>query len=151
MKMKITFLITAIVLTLSSFAQQRELDKTKREQIEAQKVAYLSSRMELTPDEAKVFWPVYDQFDKQLHELRKEHRASMKSNGKDLSELNDAEIEVLIDKEMEIKEEELDIRKKMHSELKELMGPRKVAMLYQGEKDFHRELLQRLKKGDRKP
>jgi len=149
--MRITLLITAIAFTLSTFAQHKEMDKDKREQVEAQKVAYLSRSMELTPDEAKVFWPVYDQYDKQLHELRKEHRESMKSKGKDLSELSDAEIEALIDKEMEIKEEELDVRKKMHTELKKLIGPRKVAMLYRAEKEFHRELLQRLKEGHRKP
>jgi len=149
--MRITLLITAIAFTLSTFAQHKEMDKNKREQIEAQKVAFITKRMELTPDEAKVFWPVYDQYDKQLHELRKEYRESMKSKGKDLSELSDAEIEVLIDKEIEIKEEELNVRKEMHTELKKLIGPRKVAMLYRAEKEFHRELLQRLKEGHRKP
>ena len=124
MKMRITLLITAIAFTLSSFAQHKEMDKDKREQVEAQKIAYLSKRMELSPDEAKIFWPVHDKYDAQLHELRKEYRASMKAKGNDLNELSDSEIEVLIDKEMEIKEQELKVRQSMHTELKKLIGPK---------------------------
>ena len=131
-------------ITSMTFSQD---ELNKKEQIAAQKVAFITSRMQLSPDEAKVFWPVYDQYEKQIHGLREAHRANVRSKGKDLDALSDVEVEALIDEEMEIKEEELEVRKKMHTELKKLVGPRKVAMLYKAEKEFHRELLQRYKQG----
>ncbi len=142
-------IITLLLTTTIVFGQEDQRALDKKEQIAAQKVALITSRMELTPDEAKVFWPVYNQYEKQLHQLREAHRESIRSKGKDLDALSDTEVEALIDREMEIKEEELEVRIKMHVELKKLIGPRKVAMLYKAEKDFHRELLQRYKQGKR--
>ena len=146
MRTPLTF-ITLLLIFATAFGQEGEQRQDRKEQIAAQKVAFITNKMQLTPDEAKVFWPVYDQYDNQLHELRESHRANVRSKARDLDALSDAEIETLIDKEIEIREKELEVRKKMHVELKKSVGPRKVAMLYKAEKDFQRELLHRYKQG----
>ena len=38
------------------------MDNPKMQNIEALKIAFISRQLELTPDEAQVFWPVYNQY-----------------------------------------------------------------------------------------
>jgi len=42
-----------------------------QEKIEAQRVAFITQELDLTPDEAKVFWPVYNEYDAKRHEFKK--------------------------------------------------------------------------------
>jgi hypothetical protein len=41
-----------------------------REDIESMKIAYLTKKLDLTPDEAKKFWPVFNQFSEELKNVR---------------------------------------------------------------------------------
>ena len=40
------------------------------QQLQAQRIAFLTERMNLTPDEAQQFWPLYNQFNENLKQLR---------------------------------------------------------------------------------
>ena len=65
---KIIYIVTASVLILTSaisaFAEERFQDNWK-EKIMSEKIAFLTMEMGITPEEAQVFWPVYNQVDKE--------------------------------------------------------------------------------------
>lgn len=119
----------------------------KLQEIKAQKVAYLTQKMDLSTDEAQKFWPVYNQFDKELETLRKERREDHKAMKAD-ADLTDAEASAAIDKELASQQRELDLRKKYSAEFKKVIGAKKTLMLGRSERDFNRELLKRMR--DRK-
>lgn len=116
----------------------------KREQIESMKIAFLTRKLELTPDEAKVFWPVYDQYQDELFKLRESHRKQMKAVRDDEGGLSDKESEKLVDDMIAFRQQELDILKKYHVQFKKTLPVSKVARLYRAEEDFKRDLLKRL-------
>ena len=66
--------ILMIFVSIAGFARaQEELPSEKRQQdIEALKVAFISKELELTPDEAQKFWPVYNQYSKELKTIIKD-------------------------------------------------------------------------------
>lgn len=121
----------------------------KRENIEAQKVAFLTKKLDLTPEEAQKFWPVYNQYDDKLQELRKKRREDMKNAKENFDALTDKEIEQLVDNEIAFRQKELDIQKEYHGKFKSLLPIKKVAQLYRADEEFKRFLLKELK--DRKP
>lgn len=123
--------------------------KEKRENIEAQKVGFLTKKLDLTPEEAQKFWPVYNQYDDKLQELRKKRRLDMKNAKENFDSLTDKEVEQLVDNEMDFRQKELDIQKEYHAKFKSLLSIKKVAQLYRAEEEFKRFLLNELK--DRKP
>ena len=44
------------------------------EQLESAKIGFFTTRMELTPEEASKFWPVYNEYNKALCDARKATR-----------------------------------------------------------------------------
>jgi len=143
-------LLSAFLLSLStlfataskSFIQN---GNTKKEQIEAMKVAFITRKLELTPAEAQVFWPVYNQFEAEQEALRKRHRQEKMVNSEDdYSGLSDADTEKMVDNEIIFRQQELDILKKYHSQFKKVLPIKKVALLYKAQQDFQKELLKKI-------
>jgi Spy/CpxP family protein refolding chaperone len=132
------------IAPLTLLAQGPPPPPEAREEIETMKIGFLTRRLSLTPDEAKVFWPVYDQYADELRELREAHRSRMRSIKED-SEVTKEEWEKLADVEIQFRQQELDIMKKFHVQFKKILPPRKVAALYRAEEDFKRELIEKIR------
>ncbi len=61
---------------LPATAQPNTPPKAERlREIQAQKSAYITAQLQLTPEEAQRFWPVYNEFDEKQDALRKEMRS----------------------------------------------------------------------------
>ena len=138
--MNTKMLIITMLCPLFILGQNHRMDK-KREKIEVQKIAFITKQLDLTPEEAQKFWPVYNQFSdarKQLHEQHKKNR-------KNIDDLSDSEIEQVIDDHIILDQKELDIKKKYHAEFKKVLSNKKIAKLYHSEDQFRRELLKRIK------
>ena len=50
----------------SLFAQSGKLSEDKRKEFEAQKVAFFTQEMDLTPEEATKFWPLYNEMQQKI-------------------------------------------------------------------------------------
>jgi hypothetical protein len=125
----------------------------QRERVESMKIGFLTDRLQLTPEEAKVFWPVYDQYQDELEKLRKSRKENLLNGKENIDDLSDADIEKLVDGEIAFRQSELDLIKKYHPQFKKILPIRKVGRLYKAEEEFKRELLRKLqeKGNDRKP
>jgi hypothetical protein len=147
-------LLIPILISLASivFAQQHppggggggNKQRPNREQVETMKIGFLTQRLSLTSEEAKVFWPVYTKYQDELETLRKSRRENL-GDQKRFNELSEKEIEKAVDSELGFRQSELDLLKKYHGQFKQVLPIKKVAMLYRAEEDFKRELLDRLK------
>jgi hypothetical protein len=142
-KMKKTLLIT-FIFTLSLFtvfAQHRG----KRERIKAFKTAFITERLDLSPEEAEKFWPVYNQYTENIYrlkvvELRKEQNKIREKGG--INALSDQEaknyLQILIKNEKQL----TNVKLKLFSDLKKILPPKKILLLHQAEHDFNRKLLE---------
>ncbi|MFI5217919.1 MAG: hypothetical protein ACHQNT_00410 [Bacteroidia bacterium] len=137
-----------MLVTSLSIAQPGEKMEERKENIEAMKIGFLTKRLDLTPDEAKTFWPVYNQFQNELEALRKSRRGERKEAKDEFANMPDKDVEKMVDGEIAFRQNELDIMKKYHAQFKQVLPIKKVASLYRTEEDFKRELLNRLQ--DRK-
>lgn len=120
------------------------------QEVKAQRSAYLTQKMDLSPEESQRFWPVYNQYDKELEALRRERREGHRALRTD-ADLTDAEAAGHIDRELASQQKELDLRKRYSGEFIKLIGARKTLELHRAERDFNRELLRRMRErqGDR--
>jgi len=138
--MKCKILIIAILCPLFMPGQNHKMDK-KREKIEAQKIGFITKQLDLTPEEAQNFWPIYNQFS----DLRKQLYKQNRKNRKDIDDLSESEIEELIDNHIILDQKKLDLKKKYHAEFKKILSNKKIAKLYHTEQMFKKDLLKRLK------
>jgi len=144
--MKINNILVAFVLLVSvnTFGQGGRLLREKKEQIKAMKVAYITSELSLTPEEAAKFWPLYNAFEDKQHEIR-----AQKLKGY-LDRIDDESFDNVSEKEaatllaqMESTEDELhQAKKKFIASLKGVISPLKILKLKKAEEGFNRKLLQ---------
>jgi hypothetical protein len=144
---KLILIYLILLATTASYAQgppERAMSD-KREEIEAMKVGFLTRRLNLSAEEAKRFWPVYDQFSLEIRNLREGRNNKFREAREDFDSMSEKDIEKLVDGEIAFRQQELDIVRKYHSSFKQVLPIRKVAKLYRAEEDFKRELLQKIK------
>ncbi len=131
---------------------QKNEKSQKREKFQAMKVAYFTEKLQLTEEEAAKFWPVFNAFEDEMRELRKEHQRTFKQRKEeDILQLPPAEADVLIKKHLELKQRELDLEKKYLVKFMEILPKQKVVMLLKAQKDFGRFIMSQLRKGDERP
>lgn len=137
----LSLLIFTVLLSLHGFAQG---NAGKKEALEAMKVAFITQKLNLTPEEAQVFWPIYNQYETELDALRKKRKDEKMSAMDDASKISDKEIEKLVDGEIIFRQQELDVIKKYHAQFKKILPVKKVALLYKAQEDYKKELLKQI-------
>lgn len=129
---------------LSIYAQGPEAREEMKEKIKAQKIAFITEKLRLTPEEAQTFWPVYNQHEMEREEEIKAFRKKYNYIPEEIPELTDQEAEEFIDAQLEHEQKLLGLRKKYHLQLKEVLSPQKIVILYGVENEFRAELLKKL-------
>ncbi len=143
MKIKNFFPLLFLLFSLNFYAQSEKM-KHKKEQIKTLKVAFLTTELDLTTNEAEKFWPIYNSFDDQQFDLRHEKMKPLmkKLNAETLEKMTEKEATSLL-AQMQTADEELFIlRKKLFTNLKGTIPAVKILKLRKSEEDFNRKLLQ---------
>ncbi len=139
-------LMMVMGIIISAQAQKSnkgEKKEQKREEIKALKIGFITEKLKLTTDEATKFWPVYNEFHAKMEKLHEERKVNHKKLKKGVDSLSNAEVEKLIDQELVFEEKELALKKEYHSKFKSVLPVKKVALLYQAEHEFKREILKK--------
>ncbi|RKS92280.1 hypothetical protein BC952_2166 [Flavobacterium limicola] len=142
-----------LLFSFFNFYAQSESMKEKKEQIKSLKVAFFTTELDLTTNEAEKFWPLYNTFDDKQFELRHQKMKAF------MKRMRDGSLDRITEKEannflaqMEDTEEELYLlRKKFMQNLKVIFPAVKILKLRKAEEDFNRKLLQQYRnKGQKK-
>jgi Spy/CpxP family protein refolding chaperone len=145
---KISFLMSMLFVALVTMAQPHKNcqgGNETREKFKSQKIAFLTNKLSLTTTEAQEFWPVYNEMENKMDEIKGCRREAMKECKGNIETLSDKEIEDAIDVLIKNEQKEAEIKSAYHEKFKKILGPRKVLLLYQSEKDFKAELLNKMK------
>lgn len=107
---------------------------TKREKIESLKIALITKKLDLSPEDSQIFWPVYNQYQKEIGDLIMQKRAARKDTDP-----------AAIDEDLDIEGKIVDVRKKYRKEFSKVLSPEKINQFYQAEREFREELIKQLK------
>lgn len=153
--MRKTILIIAAIFSFafSSFAATCQSgtdpqDRKWQDRVNAEKIAYLTTVMELTPKEAQSFWPLYNK-------ATKESEVAMGAFMRAYEELDRAvkqgkpanEISALVNKYVEAEKASRSIDAKYVPQYLKIISAEKVAKLFVGEEDFRRIQMRRFATG----
>lgn len=139
MKKLLIFLTFGIFILSQSiaFAQRDDSkDKDRWEKYRAEKVAFLTTNLDLSPQEAQKFWPVYNQLQKEKS-LSQEKRRNLEHKLRDAEQtLSDKEIITLTREYASSMEKEGVLNTKYNEDFLKILPPKKVLKLYQVENEF---------------
>jgi hypothetical protein len=139
--------LLAIFILIAGFnlAQAQKYEgKDKAEmkaKMESLKTEFVVEKAELTESEKKAFLPIYKSY---LDELSK-GKYEGKKGKPDFATMSDKEVEAMLDKRFEDREARLKIERTYHEKFKSILPVKKVALVYQAERDFKKEMWEKYK------
>ena len=140
-------LVGVLLLTgATAFAQGKgENRRMEKERIEQAKIAFITNKLELTTDQAKEFWPIYDAMEVELKEHRKTLKDELKALKEEDAKKDDASYKKALDNMQDGQIKGIEIKTKYTNQIGELLGYDKVFALGEAEKEFKKRLMDRMK------
>jgi len=142
---KILLFIFALGVFASSANAQR---KKGREKIKAYKVSFITEKLNLSPEQAEKFWPVYNKYDDDMMQLRREERYNIKKQVfKDggIEQLSEKESKNILKKIRNIAKQRYEIKANFHDRVSKILPFKKILTLEIAEHEFHRKLFKKYK------
>lgn len=133
--MKLHSAIALMALLSNSILAQQNKNGLRKEKIESQRIAFITHHLDLSPDEAKNFWPVYNQYRHGLKQIRLEKKRAISQNGSE-ENVSEKSMEENLVKDFELQQKNLDLKKLYYSRFKEVLPVKKVVKLYKVERKF---------------
>jgi len=129
------------VASTAAQAQRRSEEEIKK--IQDAKVAIITNRLNLTPEQSTGFWPMYNEYSQKRREI---HRAQRKIiNDKKAEGQNDEAVLDNLKEVQELRQKELDLEKEYQNKFLKVITANQVIELYKAERTFNDMLIQRLK------
>ena len=136
-------LLLVVVGSLSNaYAQDNRMNRKAMQQIEAARIAMITERLGLTPNQAQRFWPMYNEFSQKRREIRSEMSDARK--GLNPESLTDEESQRLMDLSLDIRQREVNLEKEYTGKLRDIITAQQVLALRKAEDDFRKLILQRI-------
>lgn len=109
--------------------------------LESIRIAFITERLNLSPTEAQAFWPLYNQYRKEKHEVEVEMRA----NRDNIIKMSDAEVSAMVERRLFLEEQKVQLERAFLADLKKVLPIRKVALLPKAEEEFRAMVLKLIK------
>lgn len=151
-KIVLGLLISFVFTSLASAQSKDDKRKENFEKFRAKRVAFITERVKLTPEEAEAFWPLCNELQEKKFELNKparEERRALRGSDKTLTE---ADYLRFIDTNADIKIKEAQLEKEYLQKFKKVLSPEKIFKYQRAEEEFMRQMFspKNGKMGDRK-
>lgn len=159
MKKELIIILSGIIVFLN-FAvsgQDKESHEARMEKYRAEKVSFLTTRLDFTPAEAEKFWPIYNQMEKERWEAQKLRR-DLENKVREAEEsLSDNDVIKLTREYSGSLQQEGALLTSYNEKLLKVLPPKKVLKLYKTENEFRMYMIKKYRdnqnndKGDKGP
>lgn len=150
--MKLKFLIiTGLFLWCGNLVwAQGKLSDKKWKEFEAQKVAFFTQTLDLSPAEAAVFWPLYNEMFKKIRGQERAIRDKIKEMNQS-DRLKEEQYREGVMYILAAEQKIVDIKKEYYQELMKVVPAQKISKLGWVEHKFHKQLLDKMRKCTENP
>lgn len=126
-------IILLSTISNASAQEQQPPDTKQEEKIQALEIAFISRKLNLTTDEAQRFWPVYNEYKRDMRQVM-------------IAQRNNPNKDVL-----ENEQKIIDVRKKYRDRFTGVIGQPRMNKFFQAEREFRAVLLNQLKNRPDRP
>lgn len=146
MKRIITLFITIICVSSLSLYGQRQKKSDWKEKMRTEKIAFLTSEINLSVEEAQNFWPIYNRISTELDRNMRMIKKSYMELRKATEGGDEGAIEAALEKYLFHLSEQDRIANASYEEYKKALPVEKIAKLYLAEEKFRRQQIHKLHK-----
>ncbi len=134
--------IIALLIVFSGLVSAQTPGQNK---VYAAKVAFFTEKLQLTPQEAEKFWPVYNDYQNRKDRITQQRRTTTDYYIKNADNLSDKEIDQILNDYINYQKQETALLETFNTKLKEILPERKVIKVYITEIQFRNYLLGQLR------
>lgn len=137
--MKKTYLITLFIflsIGFNTFAQRPPVDQEK---LQAARIAFITTRLDLKPEQAEKFWPVFNEY----NEDREKTMRQISELGKGVEAVSEEEAKSRIQQRLMLQSDLLEKEKVFINKVSKVITSKQILMLNTIARDFNRQLYHR--------
>ncbi len=146
--MKKLLVITIVILFFTNISFCQNTDK--KEKLKVQKIAFFTEKIGLTPKEAQIFWPVYNEYWDLKNNIINDRKKNMTYFSNHYNELSEKEIIEFSDKYINSELEIAKLLSSYHIKFKKILPINKVMKIYKADYEFKTYLLNQIKNSYKK-
>ena len=137
-KIFFSLLIFAFLTTTLSAQNSRRTEAMAK--VKEYRVEYFTKNLEHSSQEAKAFWPIYNDYQPKKEAIKK------RGDRRKVELMNDAEVETYLTEHLDNEQKLLDLKKDFFRQVKVVLPIRKVAIIPKVEQQFRKEILSEMRK-----
>ncbi|MBC7914517.1 MAG: hypothetical protein H7Y07_10395 [Pyrinomonadaceae bacterium] len=125
-----------IYTLLSLFMPFTLMAQPGKPHIESVRIAFITQKLDLTPDESQRFWPIYNTYQQEFQQLiikRNQQRKAYKQSGQ------------IPEDDLKTESEILELRKRYRFEFAKVLPKQKAGLVYPAEREFMHQLVEQYK------
>lgn len=138
----IVLLLLAVGLAGAPKQAIAQHDKESKEKLESAKIGMITTRLNLTEEQAPKFWTIYNDYRAKKKDMRGSFRKLKMRNVS--ASASDDEIRADLKEMMSLKQKEVDMENDYIKQLLKVISARQIAELYKTEHQFTKMLLEKL-------
>lgn len=137
---KLAIVLVGLMISVTCLAQGNRADIEER--YRSQKIAFITDKMQLTPEESKAFWPLYTQYETEksalVHEMHS-YRATFPADEADMTDEQAVELLAFFNKHQA---DMFKLSQEYQKKYLKVISAKKLLLLNDAENGFRKYLLQ---------
>ena len=139
------FLLLISVMTFAFSINAQESKTDKEQEIKSQKIAFFSDKIGLTPAEAQVFWPIYNDYWAKKNKIIADRKEKMTYFANSSENMSNDEMIQYADQYIRYEMELAELLDEYHKEFKKILPINKVMKIYLADYEFKISLLKKIR------
>lgn len=141
--MKKVMIVMIITLLLGVMGLQGQ-DRSSEQKIQAARIALITERLGLTPEQAERFWPLYNEFAQKRKELRQEYNTEKARLN--MATATEEEKKGLLDLGLRLKERSVQMERDYSDRMLNVITAQQIMSLRKAENDFRKMILDQIQR-----
>ncbi len=133
-------LIVVLTVTISTFAQS-----DKEQELKSQKIAFFTDKIGLTPEEAQIFWPIYNDYWAKKNKIIADRKDKMTQFSENSETMSNNEMIKYADQYIHYEMQLAELLDEYHNKFKEILPIDKVMKIYLADYEFKTYLLKKIR------
>ncbi|MEQ9286634.1 MAG: hypothetical protein RIG77_06975 [Cyclobacteriaceae bacterium] len=138
-------LLTAMLMLGSATVFGQSGDALRK--LEAAKIGLITERLGLTPDQARKFWPIYQEYTQKNQNIQADFQEMRKNY--DRASASEGETRQMLEQGQQIKQQKLNLEKEYSEKMLNVIDTKQLMSLKEAEVDFRKMLLRKLEQRQR--
>ena len=137
--------VLPLVIAVPAFSQDTSSSKDLNTQAyvellktdsNAKREAVVTYIMQLSDSDAKLFWPIYREYNDELSKLNAAEAQEIEAYAKNYDKISDKEAEDVVNKSLHLEAERVELKKKYFEKMKSALSPSAAAKFYEIDSQF---------------